>query len=322
MPADSAVKVRSILAPHRERSVRRIRGQRTVLAIQDGTDLNFATRPGCEGLEAVGTNQTGAKSLGLASARDAGGDGVGPAARRPAAGLRFDEGPPAGGHGEEEDQAVAGRLRRHRQGGPRGEPRNPRGRGVRPGRRTASRCSTRSGAIREVELLVRARHDRSLGPRRPEAVRPDGRRRAGRLDRRRDRRLGGEAQVERTQGPAPARRKRLACCELRVRRAVLPTTGAVPDAEPAPVSAVHVVETAPPDGEAPVEWRLLTTLDVRTAKAAAEIVGYYLQRWRIEDFFRVLKSGWPDRVPAVPHRRPAAEGRSPSTPSSPGASWR
>ena len=50
-------------------------------------------------------------------------------------------------------------------------------------------------------------------------------------------------------------------------------------------------QTAPPDGEAPTEWRLLTTLDVRTAKDAAEIVGYYLQRWRIEDFFRVLKSG-------------------------------
>ncbi len=62
-------------------------------------------------------------------------------------------------------------------------------------------------------------------------------------------------------------------------------------AEPAAVSAVHVVETAPPDGEGPTEWRLLTTLDVRTAKDAAEIVGYCLQRWRIEDFFRVLKSG-------------------------------
>ena len=53
----------------------------------------------------------------------------------------------------------------------------------------------------------------------------------------------------------------------------------------------HVVETAPPAGEVPTEWRLLTTLDVRTAKDAAEVVGYYLQRWRIEDFFRVLKSG-------------------------------
>ena len=40
-PEDSAVTVENILAPHRERTVRRIRSQRTVLAIQDGTDLNF-----------------------------------------------------------------------------------------------------------------------------------------------------------------------------------------------------------------------------------------------------------------------------------------
>ena len=65
MPAESAFTVENILAPHRERSVQRIRAQRTVLAIQDGTDLNFATRPGRDGLQLIGKNQTGAKSLGL-----------------------------------------------------------------------------------------------------------------------------------------------------------------------------------------------------------------------------------------------------------------
>ena len=60
-PAESAVSVETILAPHRERSICRIRGQRTVLAIQDGTDLNFATRPGCDGLEVIGKNQTKAR---------------------------------------------------------------------------------------------------------------------------------------------------------------------------------------------------------------------------------------------------------------------
>ena len=36
---------------------------------------------------------------------------------------------------------------------------------------------------------------------------------------------------------------------------------------------------------------LLTTLIVRNANAASEVVGYYLQHWKVEDFFRVLKSG-------------------------------
>ena len=40
-----------------------------------------------------------------------------------------------------------------------------------------------------------------------------------------------------------------------------------------------------------MQWRLLTTLAVHDAETAAEVVGHYLQRWRIEDFFRVLKSG-------------------------------
>ena len=59
------IDVDAILAPHRERSLQRMRSQRTVLAIQDGTDLNFAGRPGCEGLGVIGRNQTRARTPGL-----------------------------------------------------------------------------------------------------------------------------------------------------------------------------------------------------------------------------------------------------------------
>ena len=44
-PAESEITPGNILAPHRERSIQRMRGQRTVFAIQDGTDLNFSRRP-------------------------------------------------------------------------------------------------------------------------------------------------------------------------------------------------------------------------------------------------------------------------------------
>ena len=40
-----------------------------------------------------------------------------------------------------------------------------------------------------------------------------------------------------------------------------------------------------------MHWFLLTSLPVKDVETAADIVGFYLQRWRIEDFFRVLKSG-------------------------------
>ena len=64
-PAESQVTVENILYTHRERTVCRMRGQSTVLAVQDGTDLNFGTRPGCDGLQIIGKNQTKAKTLGL-----------------------------------------------------------------------------------------------------------------------------------------------------------------------------------------------------------------------------------------------------------------
>ena len=64
-PDESQVTPLNILAPHRARTIARMRDQETVLCIQDGTDLNFATRPGCDGLGIIGRNQTSSKSLGL-----------------------------------------------------------------------------------------------------------------------------------------------------------------------------------------------------------------------------------------------------------------
>ena len=57
------------------------------------------------------------------------------------------------------------------------------------------------------------------------------------------------------------------------------------------MSVVHLRETNPPDGEKPLEWFLLTSLPVDHFDVAVEIIGFYLRRWRIEDLFRVLKSG-------------------------------
>ena len=56
---------------------------------------------------------------------------------------------------------------------------------------------------------------------------------------------------------------------------------------------MHIVETDPPAGEEAVQWYLLTGLEVGDAEAAAQVVHHYLQRWRVEDFFRVLESGCP-----------------------------
>ena len=64
-PDDSALNAAAILAPHRERTVQRMRGQPTVLCIQDGTDLNFNRLDQCIGLGVLSKNQTGAPTRGL-----------------------------------------------------------------------------------------------------------------------------------------------------------------------------------------------------------------------------------------------------------------
>jgi hypothetical protein len=61
-----------------------------------------------------------------------------------------------------------------------------------------------------------------------------------------------------------------------------------------PPVTVHVVlvrEGAPPPGEEPVEWLLLTSLPVKTGAQVRRVLRYYCVRWMIEVFFRVLKSG-------------------------------
>jgi len=55
--------------------------------------------------------------------------------------------------------------------------------------------------------------------------------------------------------------------------------------------AVWVLEINPPDGIEPIEWMLLTDLPVASAEEAWEKVQWYCERWGIEEWHRVLKTG-------------------------------
>ncbi len=289
MPAESEVTVENILAPHRARSIQRIRGQDTVLAIQDGTDLNFSTRPGCDGLQVIGTNQTRAKSRGLHLHATLATTETG----LPLGVLRlgFDDLKPRPPEAEKLRKtrrwldALADTVRAVREVG-------GKTRVIAVCDREAD-CFELFDAQRQcprVGLLVRAKHDRVLGPRRGRLFAamssgPPAGRIAIEIE-------GLTARPKSSKKKArSARAKRLANCELRYRRITLPATKVLPDAEPVTVSAVHIVETAPPEDEDPVQWYLLTTLAVGSAKDAGEMVAFYLQRWKVEDYFRVLKSG-------------------------------
>lgn len=55
------------------------------------------------------------------------------------------------------------------------------------------------------------------------------------------------------------------------------------------VQAIEIVELHPPKGAEPLRWILLTTHAVETAADAWQIVGWYGRRWTVEQVFRTLK---------------------------------
>ena len=286
-PADSEVTVENILAPHRERTIGRMRGQSTVLAIQDSSDLNFARRPHSTGLQIIGKNQTSATTLGLHlhATLAVNGDGLPLGVLR----LGFDE--------EGRRKAVAADSKRKTRRWLDGFEDTLRATRVLTRKtRVISVCDREADFFElfdaqrhspRVELLVRAKHDRCLGTEQKLFATVSSGSAAGMIE------IEIERLSERKKSSGikarPARTKRLAHCAVRFCRATLPAT--IKGARPVPVSAVHIVECNPPETEDPLQWFLLTTVAVDDAATAAEIIGYYLKRWRIEDFFRVLKSG-------------------------------
>jgi hypothetical protein len=64
------------------------------------------------------------------------------------------------------------------------------------------------------------------------------------------------------------------------------------DLSPVQVSVVRVRETqTTPEGEEPVDWTILATEAVERLEGAVEVVEAYAQRWKVERYHYVLKSG-------------------------------
>ena len=308
-PDESRVTPAHIVAPHRARTVERMRAHDTVLCIQDGTDLSFATRPGCEGLGIVGRNQTSAKTLGLHLHLTLAVSGAGlplgvlrcgfdaPSL----GGARSEQDPGSGGEApsgpadiESADDDPARKTRRWLDGlhdvaeAASGLPRRTRVVSVMDREADFFELFDAQRRLAKVDILVRAKHNRRLGEGLPKL-----------FDALRNAPADGHAEIDiarvserpKSSGkPArPARSARVARAEVHYRELTLPPT--IEGLAPATLWAVHVRETVPPEGEKPVEWFLLTSVRVECLEAALGTIGHYLRRWRVEDFFRVLKSG-------------------------------
>lgn len=303
-PEDSEVTMEAILAPHQERTVQRMLAQKTVLCIQDGSDLNFSGLDDCEGLGMIGTNQTGARSEGLhlhsmlavtpeglpLGVLDA--QCYAPEARpkddpRPASAIPIEE--------KKSFNWILG-LRKCVDLAPR----LPDTRLVCVMDREADffELFDEQRRKRRVDLLVRAKHDRRLADDQKffEVIRQSPAQ--GRLEipvPRQSARPKKSGQKAREQRP-----QRLAEVDLHYQQIELKPPANLLEKKPIALWVVHVREDNPPDEAKPLEWFLLTTGEITSPEAAAEILRWYALRWRIEDWHRVLKSGC--RIEGLAHQ--------------------
>lgn len=287
----------AMLATHRQRTIERMMSQRMVLVVQDTTDLNFATRHHTEGLGTIGTNQTGAKSLGLHlhSSLVLTTDGL------PLGVLR------STCYAPEEK----GKIGKKSVGRPIEEKKSFRWlEGHRDCVEIAKKMPQtrlltvmdREGDIFElfvdaeptrkrVGVLVRAMSDRLLQGK--------------------DHKLFEElekskntSQVEvviprqrykKAKGSKPEQKgiqAREATLTISFQKVCIESSRSdLRRKGPITLWGVYAREKKPPAGAKRIEWKLLTTEKVETAEEAARIVELYTRRWRIEEWHRVLKQG-------------------------------
>ena len=87
-------------------------------------------------------------------------------------------------------------------------------------------------------------------------------------------------------------KKRCARIEVRACRVKLtPSRGNYPARQWIDLNLVEVIEPRPPAKAAALRWLLWTTEPVETFDQAMAVVEIYKRRWKIEEFFLVLKSG-------------------------------
>jgi len=297
---ESAVTPANILAPHRERTLRRMQAQDTVLCVQDGTDLSFATHAQCTGLGVIGSNQTGAQTRGLHlhSTFAVSTEGLPLGVLR----AQFDAPEPAGAVRQAPEQRKSWRWME----------------GLRDCVEAATRCpDTRVVGVMDreadifelfeqqrqdarVELLVRAKNNRCIaeGEKLFERLRaaPERARLHIALGRQSARPKASKQQLK------AKRKERLAEVSLHYERIELtPTAHEFKDRAALALWCVHVREDHPPENTQALEWFLLTTLPVESREDAERMLRWYGLRWRIEDWHRVIKSGC--RIERLAHDR-------------------
>jgi hypothetical protein len=294
-PDESAVDMDNILMPHRERTIRRMQGQKTVLCIQDGSDLNYNNLDQCEGLGQIGTNQTGAKSRGLhlhstlAVAPNGLPLGV-LRAQCDAIEVKAKQQRPESEIPIEEKKTFVW-IEHHRD--------HVEVSAQMPGTQLIDVCDREADFFelfdeqrrtKRVALLVRARHNRSIAKDSPKLFDAVAQTPVQSQVRVHVPRQSARSKKSK-QDARPKKPGRWADMEVRYQKFLIKPPKFHKDKAPVEAWVIHAVETNPPTGTEPIQWFLLTTIAITSPEQAEQCLRWYCLRWRIEDWHRVLKSG-------------------------------
>lgn len=263
---NEAVEWRALLAAHGEPTVARMSQEDRVLCLQDTTELDFTSQPGIAGLGRLSYERQHGMYLHPTLAVSEHGVALGVLdawmwARKPKGEIDLRESR-RWTEGYERISELAARL---------------------PHTRLVY-VADRESDLRELldraadlgypaDYLIRAKHDRVLA---------DGGKLRAEVERQ-----AALGEVEFALPAAPGRTARTVVQTVRVARVTLARHAG----DTREITVILAREEAPPQGEKPIEWLLLTNESPTTLEAAVLRIGWYRRRWLMEIFFRIVKSG-------------------------------
>lgn len=280
---DDTHTMEKILKPHYESTPERVKQEKVVLAVQDSTSLNYATHPATEGLGSLSTNQesvglmlhdtlafnTDQTPLGLLDVQGW--------ARDPE-----EYGKKHHSHKLPIEQKESYKWLKSYQAVAAVQKQCPETMLVCVGDREADIYELFDLALTDPngpKVLVRARHDRLLAEGQGH--------------------LWGYVQAQVISGiqeihvPRQGHRKaRVAQLEIRFAKVTLKPPSKKSGLKPLPIGVVLAQEiNCPDDVKEPLEWLLLTSIEVAIFEQAIQMLAWYACRWGIEGYHRTLKSG-------------------------------
>lgn len=275
------VTLAKLLAPHQAQTLTRMAPEPVVLAVQDTTSLNYTAHLATEGLGPIGPKSSGAQGIVLHDTLAVTPAGLALGVLDAQVWTRDEADPDAGRSIEQKESR---KWLRSYEAAATAQAQLKRTRVISVGDREADVYELFALARERLEaggpdLLVRAREDRCVTDGdQPHlwaalAAQP----------------VAGYRQV--LVPPRPGRRARPAELSVHFGPVVLKPPQGKSALGPIRLWAVYAYERCAPTGVEPLEWMLLTTVEVRDFDQACEKIDWYTQRWMIEVFHRTLKSG-------------------------------